>query len=287
MKNVKPAPFAYVRAQTLDQVFDLLEQHGDDARILAGGQSLMATLNMRLSAPDVLIDINHIDGLSGIEESNGKIRIGALTRHNEVAASPIIAEQAPLIAKAMPHIAHQAIRNRGTFGGSIAFADPAAELPAVSRAVGAEFILQGRGGTRTVAANDFFLGLFETAREPNEILVAAEIPVIPANEKTAFNELARRHGDYAIIGLAAQGGVDGGAFSNMRLSFFGAGDRPIMAEAANTALEGKSYSDATVADAQAALDADLDPMDDLNGPPEMKMHLARVITARVLAELAR
>lgn len=284
---MKPAPFAYVRAQTLDQVFDLLEQHGDDARILAGGQSLMATLNMRLSAPDVLIDINHIDGLSGIEESNGKIRIGALTRHNEVAASPIIAEQAPLIAKAMPHIAHQAIRNRGTFGGSIAFADPAAELPAVSRAVGAEFILQGRGGTRTVAANDFFLGLFETAREPNEILVAAEIPVIPANEKTAFNELARRHGDYAIIGLAAQGGVDGGAFSNMRLSFFGAGDRPIMAEAANTALEGKSYSDATVADAQAALDADLDPMDDLNGPPEMKMHLARVITARVLAELAR
>lgn len=283
---MKPAPFAYVRAQTLDQVFDLLDEHGDDARILAGGQSLMATLNMRLSAPEVLIDINHIDGLSGIEFADGKVRIGALARHNEVAASPIIAEHAPLIAKAMPHIAHQAIRNRGTFGGSIAFADPAAELPAVARAVGADFVLQGRNGTRTVAANDFFLGLFETARDPEEILVAAEIPAILANEKAAFNELARRHGDYAIIGLAAQGSVNGGAFANMRLAFFGAGDRPILAQAANAALEGKSYSDETVAAAQDALDADLDPMDDLNGPPAMKMHLARVITARVLAELA-
>jgi carbon-monoxide dehydrogenase medium subunit len=283
---VKPAPFAYVRAQSLDAVFDLLDEHGDDARILAGGQSLMATLNMRLSEPQVLIDINHIDGLSGISVNDGKVRIGALTRHSEVAASPIIAEHAPLIAKAMPHIAHQAIRNRGTFGGSIAFADPAAELPAVSRAVGADFILQGRNGTRTVAANDFFLGLFETAREPEEVLVAAEIPVIPANEKTAFTELARRHGDYAIIGVAAQGGADGGGFSNMRLAFFGAGDRPILAQAANAALEGQPYSDATVAAAQEALAADLDPMDDLNGPPEMKMHLARVVTARVLAELA-
>ncbi|NNE82423.1 MAG: xanthine dehydrogenase family protein subunit M [Alphaproteobacteria bacterium] len=283
---MKPAPFAYVRARSLDAVFDLLDEHGDDARILAGGQSLMATLNMRLSAPEVLIDINHIDGLSGIEVNNGKVRIGALTRHNAIAASPIIAEHAPLIAQAMPHIAHQAIRNRGTFGGSIAFADPAAELPAVSRAVGADFILQGRNGTRTVAANDFFLGLFETAREPEEVLVAAEIPVIPANEKTAFTELARRHGDYAIMGVAAQGSADGGNFSNIRLAFFGAGDRPILAQAANAALEGQPYSDATVAAAQEALGADLDPMDDLNGPPEMKMHLARVVTARVLAELA-
>ncbi len=283
---MKPAPFAYVRAQTLGQVFDLLDEHGDDARILAGGQSLMATLNMRLSAPEVLIDINHIEGLSGIELMGGKVRIGALARHSEVAASPIIAEHAPLVAKAMPHIAHQAIRNRGTFGGSIAFADPAAELPAVTRAVGADFVLQSRSGTRTVAANDFFLGLFETARQPDEILIAAEIPVIPANEKAAFTELARRHGDYAIIGVAAQASVNGGSFSDMRLAFFGAGDRPILALAANAALEGKPYSDAAVAAAQDALDADLDPMEDLNGPAAMKMHLARVITARVLAELA-
>ncbi len=283
---MKPAPFAYVRAQSLDQVFDLLDEFGDDARILAGGQSLMATLNMRLSAPEVLIDINHIGGLSEITHDGGKVRIGALARHNEVGASPVIAEHAPLIAKAIPHIAHQAIRNRGTFGGSIAFADPAAELPAVARALGADFILQGRNGTRTVAANDFFRGLFETAREPDEVLVAAEVPVIAAGEKAAFSELARRHGDYAIIGLAAQGSVAGGTFRNMRLAFFGAGDRPILAQAANGELEGKAYSEATVAAAQAALDADLDPMEDLNGPPAMKMHLARVLTARVLAELA-
>ena len=283
---MKPAPFAYVCATNLDQVFDLLDEHGDDARILAGGQSLMATLNMRLSAPEVLIDINRIDGLSGISVDGDTLRVGALTRHAEVAASADVARHAPLIAKAMPHVAHVAIRNRGTFGGSVAFADPAAELPAVCRAVRARFVLQGRSGTRTVDADDFFLGLFETARAPNEVLVAAEIPSIGADEKTAFLELARRHGDYAIVGLAAQGSVINGSFSDMRLAFFGAGDRPILATAANAALEGKAWSDATVAAAQAALDADLDPMPDLNGSPATKMHLARVLTGRALKELA-
>jgi carbon-monoxide dehydrogenase medium subunit len=283
---VKPAPFAYVRATNLDQVFDLLDEHGDDARILAGGQSLMATLNMRLSAPEVLIDINRIDGLSGISVDGDTLRVGALTRHAEVAASADVARHAPLIAKAMPHVAHVAIRNRGTFGGSVAFADPAAELPAVCRAVRARFVLQGRSGTRTVDADDFFLGLFETARAPNEVLVAAEIPSIGAGEKTAFLELARRHGDYAIVGLAAQGHIANGTFSDMRLAFFGAGDRPILATAANAALEGKAWSDETVAAAQAALDADLDPMPDLNGSPATKMHLARVLTGRALKELA-
>jgi carbon-monoxide dehydrogenase medium subunit len=283
---VKPAPFAYIRASSLDQVFDLLDEHGDDARILAGGQSLMATLNMRLSAPEVLIDINRIDGLAGISVADGHLRIGALTRHAAVAASSDVARHAPLIARAMPHIAHVAIRNRGTFGGSIAFADPAAELPAVCRALRARFVLQGRGGSRTVAANDFFLGLFETARQPDEVLVAAEIPMIADGEKASFLELARRHGDYAIIGIAAQGKVAGNVFSDMRLAFFGAGDRPILAAAANAALEGKACSDETVAAAQAALDADLDPMPDLNGSAATKMHLARVLTGRALKELA-
>jgi carbon-monoxide dehydrogenase medium subunit len=283
---VKPAPFAYIRASSLDQVFDLLDEHGDDARILAGGQSLMATLNMRLSAPEVLIDINRIDGLAGISVADGHLRIGAITRHAAVAASSDVARHAPLIARAMPHIAHVAIRNRGTFGGSIAFADPAAELPAVCRALRARFVLQGRGGSRTVAANDFFLGLFETARQPDEVLVAAEIPMIADGEKASFLELARRHGDYAIIGIAAQGKVAGNVFSDMRLAFFGAGDRPILAAAANAALEGKACSDETVAAAQAALDADLDPMPDLNGSAATKMHLARVLTGRALKELA-
>jgi carbon-monoxide dehydrogenase medium subunit len=283
---VKPAPFTYVRATTLDEVFDLLDTHGDDARILAGGQSLMATLNMRLSAPEVLIDINHIDGLAGISIADGTLRIGALTRHAEVARSDEVARHAPLVAKAMPHIAHVAIRNRGTFGGSVAFADPAAELPAVCRALNARFVLQSRSGSRTVAADDFFLGLFETARQPDEVLVAAEIPAIADDEKASFMELARRHGDYAIVGLAAQGKVSGGTFNDVRLAFFGAGDRPILAASANAALEGKAYSEETVAAAQAALDADLDPMPDLNGSVATKMHLARVLTGRVLAELA-
>ncbi|CAN0291789.1 unnamed protein product, partial [Discosporangium mesarthrocarpum] len=284
---VKPAPFAYVRATSLEHVFDLLDEYGDDARILAGGQCLMATLNMRLSAPELLIDINRIDGLSGISVDGGTLRIGALTRHAEVAGSDDVARHAPLIAKAMPHVAHVAIRNRGTFGGSVAFADPAAELPAVCRAIRARFVLQGRNGTRTVEANEFFHGLFETAREPNEVLVATEIPSIAdGEEKTAFLELARRHGDYAIVGLAAQGKVSGGTFSDMRLAFFGAGDRPILAETANAALEGKAWSDETVAAAQAALDADLDPMPDLNGSVATKMHLARVLTGRALKELA-
>ncbi|MEK9901171.1 MAG: xanthine dehydrogenase family protein subunit M [Rhodospirillaceae bacterium] len=283
---MKPAPFAYVRAESLDQVFDLLDEHGDDARILAGGQSLMATLNMRLSAPEVLIDINRIDGLSDITRDGDTLRVGALARHSQVLASGDVAAMAPLVAQAMPHVAHQAIRNRGTFGGSIAFADPAAELPAVSRAIGARMILQSRSGTRTVDANDFYLGLFETAMEPGELLVAVEIPKIADDERTAFMELARRSGDYAIVGIGVQGRIDGGNFADMRLVFLGAGDRPILASAASDALNGNPHNDNTVAAAQSALYADLDPMADLNGPPEMKMHLARVLTKRALNAFA-
>lgn len=283
---MKPAPFAYVRAESLDQVFDLLDEHGDDARILAGGQSLMATLNMRLSAPEVLIDINRIDGLSDITRDGDTLRVGALARHSQVLASEDVTAMAPLVAQAMPHVAHQAIRNRGTFGGSIAFADPAAELPAVSRAIGAQMILQSRSGTRTVDANDFYLGLFETALEPGELLVAVEIPKIADDGRTAFMELARRSGDYAIVGIGVQGRIDGGNFADMRLVFLGAGDRPILASAASDALNGNPHNDNTVAAAQSALYADLDPMADLNGPPEMKMHLARVLTKRALNAFA-
>jgi carbon-monoxide dehydrogenase medium subunit len=282
---LKPAPFAYVRAETLDQVFDLLDEHGDDARILAGGQSLMATLNMRLSAPEVLIDINHLSGLSGISCDGEMLKIGALARHSQVLDSEDVRTYAPLITKSMPHVAHQAIRNRGTFGGSVAFADPAAELPAVTRALGARFTLQGREGTRTVAADDFFQGLFETELKENELLIGAEIPVIKDGERTSFMELARRHGDYAMVGIAVQGRLEGDTFVDMRLGFFGAGDQPILAKSASAALNGQPNNEDTIKKAQESLDADLDPMPDLNGPAEMKMHLARVLTKRALAEL--
>ena len=283
---MKPAPFAYVRAETLDQVFDLLDAHGDDARILAGGQSLMATLNMRLSAPEVLIDINHLEGLSEISCDGETLKIGALTRHSQVLYSAEVQTYAPLIAKAMPHVAHQAIRNRGTFGGSVAFADPAAELPAVNRALGSRFILQSREGQRTVAADDFFQGLFETDLKENELLVGVEIPVIQDDEKTAFMELSRRHGDYAMVGIAVQGYLEDETFADMRLGFFGAGDQPIIAKNAAAALNGQTNNEDTIKRAQEALGTDLDPMPDLNGPAEMKMHLARVLTKRALAELA-
>ena len=283
---MKPAPFAYVRAETLDQVFDLLDEYGDDARILAGGQSLMATLNMRLSAPEILIDINYLDGLSGITCDGEVLKIGALARHSQVLDSEDVRTYAPLITKTMPHVAHQAIRNRGTFGGSVAFADPAAELPAVTRALGARFTLQGREGTRTVAADVFFQVLFETELKENELLIGAEIPVITDGERTSFMELARRHGDYAMVGIAVQGRLEGDTFADMRLGFFGAGDQPILAKSASAALNGQPNNEDTIKKAQESLDADLDPMPDLNGPAEMKMHLARVLTKRALAELA-
>ena len=191
---MKPAPFAYVRADTLDDVFQVLDRHGDGARILAGGQSLMATLNMRLSTPEVLVDIGRVADLAGIEDTGDTIRIGAMTRHVEVETSALVADHAPLFTSAMPHIAHPAIRNRGTLGGSIAFADPAAELPACSVALESRMSIAGRDGTRTVEAAAFFRGLYETAVGPGEILTAVEVPKIAPGWKSGFMELARRHG---------------------------------------------------------------------------------------------
>ena len=282
---MKSPPFSYIRVDSIEQVFDLLDQYGEEARILAGGQSLMATLNMRLSTPKLLIDINKIDGMDKIELVDNKIVVGALTRHNNVANSADMKKYAPLVSKALPHIAHQAIRNRGTFGGSIAFADPAAELPAVSLALEASFVLQNRNGMRTVPAKEFFLGLFDTALDHNEIIIAIEIPIIKDEENFSFIELSRRQGDYAIIGIAAQGTIKTGVFSNMRLAYFGAGDRPLMAQNAINILEGEKYTKEVTKAVEESLNLDLDPMDDLNGPAAMKMHLARVITSRALAEM--
>ena len=199
---MKPAPFAYKRARSLDEAIALLGEH-QDARLLAGGQSLIATLNMRLSAPTLLIDINGIAGLDRIAHANGAVEIGALVRHAQAERSDDIARHVPLIARAMPTIGHPAIRNRGTLGGSIAFADPAAELPACLLALNGEVEATGPNGKRTIKADDFFTGLFETALAPDEVLSAIRVPAATAETRTGFAELARRHGDYAIAGLAA------------------------------------------------------------------------------------
>jgi carbon-monoxide dehydrogenase medium subunit len=280
---VKPAPFAYARARSLDHGIELLGSRGaegGDARILAGGQSLIATLNMRLSHPALLVDINHIDGLNRIALKDGHIEIGALTRHAEAERSDLIARHAPLIALAMPHIGHPAIRNRGTLGGSIAFADPAAELPACLLALGGEVEIAGHAGRRTVKADDFFKSLFETALTPRDVLTAIRVPTAGADMRCGFAEFARRHGDYAMAGLAACAQAEGGGLRDVRLAYFGVGATPVRARRAEAALAGGDV-DAAV----AALADDLDPPDDVQASSAVKRHLAGVLLRRVARQL--
>lgn len=274
---MKPAPFAYKKARALDEAVALLGQH-TDARLLAGGQSLIATLNMRLSAPSLLVDINGIGGLDRIEAKDGTVTIGALTRHAQAERSDVIAKHAPLIATAMPHIAHPAIRNRGTIGGSIAFADPAAELPACLLALGGEVEAQGPKGRRTIKADDFFRDLYETALGSGEVLTAIRVPVATAETRTGFAELARRHGDYAIVGLAATARAKGKGLSDVRLAFFGVDNTPVRARKAEAALES--------GDVEAAVAAlDLEPHDDIQATGAEKKHLAGVLLRRVAKQL--
>jgi carbon-monoxide dehydrogenase medium subunit len=275
---VKPAPFAYTKAKTLKEAVTLLAKHKDDARLLAGGQSLIATLNMRLSAPDLLIDINGIKNLNGIAKKGKYVEIGALARHVQVERSDVIAKHAPLIALAMPHIGHPAIRNRGTFGGSIAFADPAAELPACLLALGGEIDIAGPRGKRKVKADAFFKGLFETALRPQEMIIAVRVPAADKATRVGFAELARRHGDYAMVGLAASARGNDKGLADVRLAYFGVGDTPVRVKKAEAAL--------AAGDVEAAVKAlDLDPHDDVQATAKTKKHLAGVLLRRVAKQL--
>ena len=275
---MKPAPFAYTKAKTLKEAVTLLAKHKDDARLLAGGQSLIATLNMRLSAPDLLIDINGIKNLNGIAKKGKYVEIGALARHAQVEHSDVIAKHAPLITLAMPHIGHPAIRNRGTFGGSIAFADPAAELPACLLALGGEIDIAGPRGKRKVKADAFFKGLFETALRPQEMITTIRIPAADKATRVGFAELARRHGDYAIVGLAASARGNGKGLADVRLAYFGVGDTPVRARKAEAAL--------AAGDVDAAVKAlDLNPHDDVQATAKTKKHLAGVLLRRVAKQL--
>jgi carbon-monoxide dehydrogenase medium subunit len=275
---MKAPRFAYARPASVAEALAVLAEHKDDARVLAGGQSLVPMLNFRVAAPKVLVDINRIAALSGIKIAKNHVRIGALTRQVELERSADIARHLPLIAAAMPHIAHPAIRNRGTFGGSCALADPAAELPACAIALRAIFVVAGKKGERRIAAEDFFKGLYATALKAGELLVAAEFPLAKPGYVSAFGELARRHGDYAMVGVAAHGSRKGGIFSDMCVAFFGVGDRPQRASEFEKALEGQS----AVEGALAKLDADLAPRADFHGSAATKRHLAKVLAGRVL-----
>jgi carbon-monoxide dehydrogenase medium subunit len=278
-ERVKPAPFAYERARSLDHAIELLRKE-PEARVLAGGQSLIATLNMRLSQPRLLVDINHVNALKGIEKYDGGLQIGALTRYAEAERSAEIARHVPLIAKALPFIGHPSIRNRGTIGGSIAFGDPAAELPACLLALGGGVVTSGPSGLGTVAADAFYKGLYETALAPGEIVFAIRVPVATAETRAGFAEFARRHGDYAIAGLAATARTDGKKLSNVRLAFFGVGATPVRARGAEMALAGGDLEGAV-----AALANDLDPPDDVQASSAVKRHLAGVLLRRVAREL--
>jgi aerobic carbon-monoxide dehydrogenase medium subunit len=277
--RVKPAPFAYERARSLDHAIELMGGT-DDSRLLAGGQSLIATLNMRLSRPQLIVDINRVPGLDLITLKDGQIEIGALVRYAQAERSAEVAAHAPLIAKALPFIGHAAIRNRGTIGGSIAFGDPAAELPACFVALDGEAVIAGPSGTRVVKADAFYRGLFESALTPRDVLTAIRIPVATSETRTAFAELARRHGDYAMVGLAATARAAGKTLSDVRLVFFGVGTTPVRARTAETAL-GAGDVEAAV----KAVATELDPPDDMQATGAAKRQLAGVLLRRVALQL--
>lgn len=281
---MKPAPFEYHRPASLDETFALLDRYGENARILAGGQSLVPTLNMRLATPRAVIDINRLPGLDAIRLAPEGLVIGALARHEAVERSPLVREHAPLITAAMPHVGHAAIRTRGTIGGSLALADPAAELPACVVALAATIRVAGRGARREIASAEFFRGIYTTALGAGEIVTEVVVPRSGPGWRSAFDELARRHGDFALAGLAAHARVERGALGDSRLVFFGVGAGPVRALRAEAALTGRPVREA-LAGAQRALDDDLDPPADVHGSPALRRHLARVLLGRVVARL--
>jgi carbon-monoxide dehydrogenase medium subunit len=277
---LKPAPFAYAKARSVAHAIELLASY--DARLLAGGQSLIATLNMRLSEPALLVDINGIGGLDRITLQNTHVEIGALVRYAQAERSAEIARAAPLIALALPHIGHPAIRNRGTVGGSLAFADPAAELPACMVALDAEIEIVGPQGRRAVKADDFFKGLFETAVAAQDVLTAIRLPAANPDTRVGFAEFARRHGDYAMVGLAACAQAEGKRLNNLRLVYFGVGPTPVRARSAEPAL-----TDGDIEAAVSALADDLAPGDDMHASGAVKAHLAGVLLRRVGRQLGK
>ncbi len=284
---MKPAPFDYHAPASLDEALALLAEHGFDARPLAGGQSLVPAMNFRLARPAVLVDLGRIPGLDLIEEVPGErgggLRLGAMTRQRAAERSPLVAARAPLLAEALPFVAHPQIRNRGTVGGSLAHADPAAELPAVAVALEARFEAAGPGGRRSIAAADFFTGLMATALEPGELLVAIEIPPPPPRTGWAFTELARRHGDYALAGVAA--GVTLGADGRCergRIVLLSAGERPFAAAAAEAALAGATPGAAAARAAGEAAAAEADPHGDIHASADYRRQLIGVLVRRVL-----
>jgi aerobic carbon-monoxide dehydrogenase medium subunit len=282
---MKAASFEYVRPRNIAKVFALLEEYGDEARIIAGGQTLLATLNMRLSEPQLLIDIGALGELRGIDVSGKTLRIGALTTHAQIEDSDLVRRHAPLLSQVAPHVAHRAIRNLGTFGGSIAFADPAAEWPTCLVALRGCVVVAGASGERRIPADDFFQDLYTTALQPGEVILACEVPIATPASQYQFDELVRRHGDYAIVGAAVTGYVEGsGLLKDPRVVFLGIGNVPERARTVEALLEKTALTFNTAEHFADALD--IDPAADLYHSAETKLHLARVVLKRLLLKFA-
>lgn len=282
---MKARAFAYARPRTLEEAHAAFAGAEGDASYISGGQSLVPALAMRLQAPQLLVDLGDLAELRGVRLEGGALRIGALTRHAETLTDPLIRAHAPLLSAAAPFVAHPAIRNRGTVGGSVALADPASEFPAMMLAMGAEMEISSPEGLRRVPADEYFQDLYQTAIEPGEILVALHVPAAGPQHVCAFDEMARRRGDYAMVGGGILAERAGDAFSAVRIALFSVGPTPVRARNAEAVLTGRPLDAAAIAEAQRALDADIDPLDDAEVPAAMRRHLARVLLGRLLRKL--
>lgn len=286
--SLKPAPFRYFAPTTLDEALTLLAEHGYDAKLLAGGQSLVPTMNFRLAQPAVLIDLNRISELFYVQPAaRGGVRVGAMTRQRTLERDPLIRAQIPLLHRVMPHIAHTQIRNRGTIGGSLAHADPAAELPAAAVALDAQLRLQSQRGDRWISARDFYVSLFTTALEADELLVEIALP--PAQPQTgwSFHEVARRLGDYALVGVAAMVRLDEtGRCAAARIALLSVGDGPFLAEQAVSTIQGERPSAELFRAIADSVVSEIDPQNDIHASAAFRRHLARVLTQRALTEAA-
>lgn len=285
---MKPAIFDYFDPETVEEVLALLEQYGDEAKILAGGQSLGPLLNMRLASPAVIIDLNRVTALDYQHEREGWLALGALMRQSTLEDDALFAARQPLIAEALPYIGHRSIRHRSTVGGSIAHADPAGEWPALVAALDAELVVRQAGEPeRVLAADEFFDGPLMSILEPEELLVEVRLPLWPANAGSSFIEFSRRHGDFALLGVAARLQLDSDRrCTDARLALLGAGSTPLRAYEAESILQGQPFSEALVAAAAQQASHEIEPDDDLHASADYRRHLARVLVGRALTEAA-
>jgi CO/xanthine dehydrogenase FAD-binding subunit len=284
---MKPPRFDYLVPRSLDEALGILAEHGEQAKVLAGGQSLVPLLNFRLVRPAYLVDLNEIGELAGIRAEDGRLVLGAMTRQRAVETSALVRERCPLLADAMPQIGHVQIRNRGTVGGSLAHADPAGELPAVVAALGAELVLRSRRGERRLPPEQFFVGYLTTAAEPDELLVQTRVPAAAPRTGAAFLEVSRRHGDFALVGVAATLTLDeGGVCTACALALTGVGPTPVVPRDAARALVGAKPAPDAFEEVGRRVAAGLTPDSDLHASSEYRKHLAGVLTRRALARAA-